>query len=44
MNLKRIRKFKRILTLVIVLATVVQKYFKIKEKNIKNKDKKEQDK
>ena len=41
MNLKKIRKIKRVLTLSIILATGIKKYFKYREKKMKNNDQKD---
>jgi predicted metal-dependent phosphotriesterase family hydrolase len=41
MNLKKIKKIKTVLTLSIILATGIRKYFKYREKKMKDKDQKE---
>lgn len=41
MNLRKIKKIKKVLTLSIILATGLRKYFKYKENKAKDKDQKE---
>ena len=38
MNLKRIRKIRKFLTLGIILATGLRRYFKYKEKKVRNQE------